>query len=163
MMQTRVPHGRWVVWLSFLVAMLLQIMPLPNLVAAWRPDWLLLVMLYWAMALPHRYNILSAWILGVLLDILLGAHLGIRALAMSLTIYIVVLHFQRLRNFSMWKQSIMIAILVCFDHLLIFWLQFIVDQASFSNGLFFPVISSMLLWPWIFFILRHLRRTHKVS
>ncbi len=162
-MNMHVPHGRWVVWFSFLVAMLLQIMPLPSLVEAWRPDWLLLVMFYWAMALPHRYNILSAWALGVLLDIMLGAHLGIRALSMSLVVYMVVLHFQRLRNFSMWQQSLMMAGLVCLNHLFIFWLQFIVDEARFHTDLFLPVASSMLLWPWIFYILRHVRRRYKVS
>ncbi|MCG9695492.1 rod shape-determining protein MreD [Shewanella sp. Isolate11] len=161
-MSMHVPHGRWVVWLSFLVAMLLQIMPLPSLVEDWRPDWLLLVMFYWAMALPHRYNILSAWLLGVLLDIMLGAHLGIRALSMSLVIYVVVLHFQRLRNFSMWQQTLMMAGLVCLHHLLVFWLQFVVNVASFDTSLFLPVVSSVLLWPWVFLILRRVRRVYKV-
>jgi rod shape-determining protein MreD len=157
-----IPHGRWAVWLSFLVAMLFQIMPLPVIVEGWRPDWLLLVMIYWAMALPHRYNILSAWILGVLLDILLGAHLGIRALAMSLVVYVVVLHFQRLRNFPMWQQSLMIASLVCLFHLVVFWVQFVVNVATFDVHLFLPAVSSLIIWPWVFWMLRRVRRIYKV-
>lgn len=161
-MSMHIPHGRWAVWLSFLVAMLFQIMPLPVIVEGWRPDWLLLVMIYWAMALPHRYNILSAWILGVLLDILLGAHLGIRALAMSLVIYVVVLHFQRLRNFPMWQQSLMIASLVCLYHLVVFWVQFVVNVATFDVHLFLPAVSSLIIWPWVFWMLRRVRRIYKV-
>ncbi len=161
-MSMHIANGRWVVWLSLLAAMLLQIMPLPDLVEAWRPDWLLLVIIYWAMALPHRYNILSAWILGVMLDILLGAHLGIRALSISIVVYVVVLHFQRLRNFPMWQQSVMIASLICLHHLVVFWIQFVVSTVSFDETLFLPAISSLIIWPWVFWMLRRLRRLYKV-
>ena len=53
-------NGRLAVWLTLLLGMLLQIMPVPEMFSAWRPDWLVLVMIYWAVALPHRYNILTA-------------------------------------------------------------------------------------------------------
>ncbi|MEI6859776.1 MAG: rod shape-determining protein MreD [Shewanella sp.] len=161
-MSMYVANGRWVVWLSFLAAMLLQIMPLPDIVEVWRPDWLLLVIIYWAMALPHRYNILLAFALGVMLDILLGAHLGIRALSMSLVVYVVVLHFQRLRNFPMWQQALVIASLVCLYHMVVFWTQFVVSTAFFDMSLFFPAFSSLIIWPWVFWMLRRLRRLYKV-
>jgi rod shape-determining protein MreD len=120
------------------------------------------VMIYWGMALPHRYNILSAWVLGVMLDIMLGAHLGVRALSMSLVIYVVVLHFQRLRNFSMWQQALMIACLICLHHLVIFWIQFVVGDVTFNVDLFLPAISSLIIWPWVFWVLRRVRRLYKV-
>ncbi|EDQ00744.1 rod shape-determining protein MreD [Shewanella benthica] len=161
-MSMHIANGRWVVWLSLLGAMLLQIMPLPDIVEAWRPDWLLLVIIYWAMALPHRYNILSAFALGVMLDILLGAHLGIRALSMSLVVYVVVLHFQRLRNFPIWQQALMISSLVCLHHLVVFWVQFVLSTVTFDESLFLPAISSLIIWPWVFWMLRRLRRLYKV-
>lgn len=161
-MSLHIANGRGVVWLSFFIAMLFQIMPVPIIVAQFRPDWLLLVTIYWSMALPHRYNILIAWGLGVLLDILLGAHLGIRALAMSLVIYVVVLHFQRLRNFPMWQQTAIIASLICLYHLVIFWVQFVVETVVFDIHLFFPAVSSLVIWPWLFWLLRRLRRQYKV-
>ncbi len=161
-MSIHVANGRFVVWVSLLIAMLLQIMPLPELVEAVRPDWLLLFIIYWAMALPHRYNILTAWVLGVMLDVLLGASLGIRALAMSLVIYVVVLHFQRLRNFPMWQQTLIIASLVCIYHLVVFWLEFIVIGATFDFSLFLPAVSSLIIWPWAFLALRRIRRLYKV-
>jgi rod shape-determining protein MreD len=161
-MNLHAANGRWVVWLSLLVAMLFQIMPLPELVEAWRPDWLLLVIIYWAMALPHRYNILTAWVLGVMLDILLGATLGIRAFAMSVVVYVVVLHFQRLRNFPMWQQALLVATQVALYNLIVFWVQFVTDTANFDITLFYPAFSSLIMWPWIFWILRRVRRLYKV-
>ncbi|MGS0682579.1 rod shape-determining protein MreD [Shewanella sp. 125m-7] len=161
-MSLHVANGRWVVWLSLLVAMLFQIMPLPDLVEAWRPDWLLLVIIYWAMALPHRYNILTAWVLGVMLDILLGATLGIRAFAMSVVVYVVVLHFQRMRNFPMWQQSLLVAMQVALYNLVVFWVQFVTNGAVFDINLFYPALSSLVMWPWIFWLLRRVRRLYKV-
>lgn len=161
-MSYQVANGRLVVWLSLFVGLLFQIMPVPQIVHAWRPDWLLLVMIYWAMALPHRYNILTAWLFAVMLDILLGATLGVRSLAMSIVIYIVVLHFQRLRNFPMWQQALLVATLVCLYHIVIFWEQFILGAVQFSIELFLPAMSSLVIWPWVFWILRRIRRHYKV-
>ncbi|BFL82132.1 hypothetical protein LFREDSHE_05820 [Shewanella baltica] len=98
-MSFQAANGRFIVWVTLFIGVISQIMPLPSVVDAWRPDWLLMIVLYWSIALPHRYNILTAWVLGLVLDILLGATLGVRSLAMSLVIYVAILHCQRLRNF----------------------------------------------------------------
>lgn len=161
-MSYQAANGRVIVWITLLLGLLFQIMPVPSMLDAWRPDWLLLVMFYWAMALPHRYNILTAWLFGVMLDILLGATFGIRALAMSIVVYIVVLHFQRFRNFPVWQQSLMVASLICLYHLIIFWVQFILGTPVFSIELFLPAMSSLLIWPWAFWLLRRVRRHYKV-
>lgn len=162
-MSSHVANGRLVVWITLFTAMMFQIMPLPKIVDAWRPDWLLMVMIYWAMALPHRYSILTAWLLGVLLDVMLGATLGIRALAFSLVIYIVVLQFQQLRNFTRWQQSILVACFIFIYHLVIYWVEYVVAGASpFNSDMFLPAISSIAIWWWVFWVLRNIRRRYKV-
>ncbi|MDF0535240.1 rod shape-determining protein MreD [Shewanella yunxiaonensis] len=155
-------RGSLVVWFSMLIGLLFQIMPVPELVEASRPDWLLLVMIYWAMALPHRYNILTAWVLGTILDVLLGAYLGIRSLTFSLIIYIIVVNYQKLRNFSVWQQALIIAFLLLLYHLIVFWLQFIIFHSEFDLEQLLPVVSGMVLWPWIYWVLRRFRRRYKV-
>ncbi|NKF49083.1 rod shape-determining protein MreD [Shewanella sp. WXL01] len=163
-MSAHIASGRWVVWATFFVGAMFQVMPLPELAEVWRPDWLVLVMIYWAMALPHRYSVLTAFTLGLFLDVLLGATLGVRALALSLVVYIVVLHSMRFRNFPRWQQSLMVASLIFLYHFVIFWAQYaIVGDSEFVIDLFLPSISCVAVWWWLFWVLRNLRRSYGVK
>ena len=41
-----------VIYLSLLVALVLMILPLPDAVQIYRPNWVALALIYWSMALP---------------------------------------------------------------------------------------------------------------
>ncbi|WP_144212332.1 rod shape-determining protein MreD [Shewanella donghaensis] len=161
-MSAHIANGRIVVLITIFIGMMFQIMPLPAIVEAWRPDWLLMVMIYWAMALPHRYSVLTAWVIGVLLDVLLGATLGVRSLAFSIVIYLIVIQSQRLRNFTRWQQSILVALFVCLYHFIIYWVEFVINGVQFNWSMFLPAISSIFMWWWFFWVLRNIRRRYKV-
>ncbi len=79
-----------------------------------------MVLIYWALALPHRTNVGTAWVAGLLLDVLLGSTLGVRAMAMAITTYLAAFQFQKIRNFSLWQQALIIGCLAGGqgDHLL---------------------------------------------
>ena len=66
---------------SFLVAMMLTSLPLPETAIIYRPDWLILVLIYWCMAIPERIGIFTGWMLGLLLDVMYGSLLGQNAMA----------------------------------------------------------------------------------
>jgi len=68
--------GRFVIWGSFLLALIFQTIPWPGTLDLLRPSWILLVTCYWVMALPHRVNVGSALVMGLLWDLLLGFHSG---------------------------------------------------------------------------------------
>ena len=59
-----------------------------------------MVLMYWVMALPYRVGIGSAWVAGIVLDVLEGSVLGLNALGLVVIAYITLSLHQRLRMFS---------------------------------------------------------------
>lgn len=153
----------YAIMLSIIVALVLQIMPMPSAVDLYRPDWVLLVLSYWSLALPHRVNVGVAFINGLVLDILLGTSLGVHSFAMSLSIYILAANYQRLRNYSVWQQAIIVGIMAALYHLIVFWLQHLLTDIYFLFDYLWPVVSSIVIWPWIFWLLRRVRRQLRLS
>ncbi|MEH6594308.1 MAG: rod shape-determining protein MreD [Colwellia polaris] len=155
--------SRLIILLTFLVALMASIMPLPLSVDAFRPDWVLVVLLYWCLALPSRVNVISAWVLGFILDVLLGSTLGVHAGAMAIAVYIVAGNFQKIRNFSVWQQALIVGVLSALYHLIVFWLQRFLTDAVFLPSYLYPVFTTIILWPWAFLLLRKIRRNFRIK
>ncbi len=153
----------WIfIGLTFFIALVLSIMPLPIWLNAFRPDWLALVLIYWTMALPHRVNIGVAWFMGFVLDILLGSVMGVHAFAMALVIFVSASNFQKLRNFSIWQQSAIIFVFLVLYHFVIFWANRFLIQVDFSVSYLYPALTSCLFWLWLFPVLRGYRRRLRI-
>jgi len=156
-------RGGGVIFISFLVALILAILPLPDWAAPYRPAWVVLVLIYWCMALPVRVSVGAGWIAGLMLDLLNGALLGQNALAYAVVAYVTVVLHQRLRVFPLWQQALSVLLLVALGQLLVLWVLGIVDAAPNSLQFWLPSVTSMLLWPWLFVILRDARRRFGVK
>ena len=156
-------HNGVIILLTLLIALMASIMPLPLSVDAFRPDWVLIVLIYWCMALPGRINIITAWVMGFLLDVLLGSVLGVHATAMAISVYIVAESFQKIRNFSIWQQALITGVLAALYHLVVFWLQRFLIDVTFLTSYLYPVITTIVLWPWVFYLLRRVRRHFSIK
>lgn len=152
-----------IILFSMLLALIASIIPMPLEVDAYRPDWVLVVLVYWGIALPNRVNVVTAWMMGFLLDVLLGSTLGVHAAAMALSVYIATVNYQKIRNFSVWQQAIIVGVLAALYHLLVFWMQRFLTDAVFLPSYLYPVLTTILLWPWAFLLLRKVRRHFKIK
>ncbi len=158
------PHGTWFILLTIIIASLLGIMPMPQWLEAWRPEWIALVLVYWVIALPHRIGLLTAWTVGFFVDVLEGSLLGLNAIALTLIAYVALSLYQRLRMFTPLQQSTTILMLIGVSQLLIFWVLTATGQNTPQNLLFVvSALSSALVWPLVFVLLRFGRRTLKVT
>ncbi|WP_133405676.1 rod shape-determining protein MreD [Parashewanella tropica] len=162
-MSYRSTTGRIAAWVTFMVALVLQIMPLPTELEAWRPDWLLITLICWTMYLPHRYSIFTGFVLGVILDVLLGATIGIRALSFSICIYLVLMYQQRLMNFPRWQQSLVVFVIVALYQLLVYWVELILGVGTLSVSMFYPAISSFVIWRWAYWVIRSIAHKYRVT
>ena len=152
-----------IIFFTLLLALIVSIMPMPLSIDMFRPDWVLVVLIYWGIALPMRVNVITAAVMGFILDVLLGATLGVHTAAMAIAVYIAVVNYQKIRNFSLWQQSLIVGVLAALYHLLVFWLQRFLTDIVFLPSYLYPVISSIVIWPWLFLLLRKVRRHFKIK
>ena len=156
-------RSRLIIATSFLVALVLSILPWPVWTEQFRPDWVALVLIYWCIALPTRVGVGTAWSVGLMLDVLYGSMLGENALAKSVIAFLAVRFHLQLRMFPRWQQAVVILLLVIVNNLLVLWVKHLAGQAPSTWSYLTPSIVSMLLWPWLFVILRDIRRHGNVS
>ena len=159
-------RGIWVVLLSFFGAFVLAIVSLPDFLPDYlayaRPHWVALVLFYWIISLPHRFGLITAWTSGLLLDVLQGGLLGQQALAFLVIGYIAASLYQRMRMFSVWQQAIIIFASVLFAEIILYAIDFVSLGREFRYLYILPSVVSALLWPWVFLLLRFLRRRFNV-
>lgn len=156
-------HGGWVIGLTFIAAMMLTMIPLPDWAEFLRPEWVTMVLIYWCMALPERVGVGIGWLAGLLLDVIHGAVLGQYALALTLIAYLTHTLHQRLRIYPLWQQALVVLMLLLLQQLLVIWIKGFLGQSPNSLLYWLPSFTSMLLWPWMFLILRDIRRNFRVS
>lgn len=155
-------RGWWVIALSFFIAILLNIAPVPEWMQWARPEWVALVLIYWVIALPQRIGVVTAWLIGIMLDSLEGAVLGQNAMSLSVVAYLAIILYQRLRMYAVWQQAMVVCILILAHQLIGQWVQNFTRIGADTYLFLLPALASALLWPWVMLLLRHLRRQYQV-
>jgi len=155
-------QGAWVILASFIAAALLSVIPVPASLMWLRPEWAVLILIYWVIALPHRVSLFTALLVGVFIDVLEGAVFGQNALSLVVVAYLAWILYQRLRVFNIWQQSAVVFLLVGIHQLLSQWVQNLSVAGADSALFLMPATSSALIWPVVFSTLRHLRRYYQV-
>lgn len=140
--------NRWlVIGLSFLVALYLSIYPLPMSWRWWRPEWVLLLSIYWMSVFPLTMSLFFLCTVGILQDVLEGAPLGEHPLSLLIVCYICALSYQRVRNFGIWKEAAWVFILVGIAQFPSNWAQTLLGRPSAGVYLLAPAFASAVAWP----------------
>lgn len=154
----------WVIAATFLIALMLTALPLPPWAASWRPAWVAMVLIYWNLAMPEHVGLAVAFAIGLLLDVMLSAPMGQNALALTTVSFVTVANHQRFRLYPVGQQAIIVGLLILLHQLLTFLVrQFLTLQKPDPVSHWFPVITSTMLWPWLFILLRDLRRRAQLN
>lgn len=154
----------WVVPLTLIVALMLVMVPLPDAAEPFRPDWVTMVVLYWAIALPPRFGLTVPWIAGLLLDVARGSLLGQNALGIVLVAAFAIREHQRLRVFPVAQQAVVVTVLLLVKQALVLWISGMAGRAPDNLWLYFasPLLT-LVFWPVVFVLLRDVRRRYAVA
>lgn len=152
----------FIIFLSFFIALILTILPMPEWSVWFRPPWVLLLLIYWTAETPYQVNVGIAWILGIILDALGGTLLGEHAFALTVVTYFVTRMQSRLRMFPLLQQGLSVFFLVLLYLFVIYCVQGFIGYSPHGWLYWSSALTSMLLWPWLHSIMGSCRRRYKV-
>lgn len=155
-------HATWVIHLSLLIALLFVLLPIPMDWRFLRPDIAALVLFYWALALPHRVGVATAFALGMGLDLIEGAPLGLSSPGLMLATLILQFNYQRIRQFDPIQQSVVMLVLMSLSTGTEQWLRNVTGVPALSAGALTALLLSMACWIPLRAVLRHSRRYYEV-
>ena len=71
-------------------ALLISVVPLPQLLSLWQPPWLAVALIWLVLAAPDDARLVVAAAAGLLQDLLVGSPLGLHALAATVLVFLAV-------------------------------------------------------------------------
>jgi rod shape-determining protein MreD len=155
---SRAGYGRRLPVLATIVAaLILTAVPLPDRAEAFRPDWVVLILIYWAMMLPRRWSVGSAWLIGIFVDVSQGTMLGQHALALAIVVYVTVRFHLLMRVFPMQQLTATVFALISLYQFLLFWINGVAGIHAAAVSYWAPVVTGTILWPLVTVMLSGVR------
>ena len=147
--QLLLPANPLFVWGSLLAAMLADMFLNMGLTgrAAWVPDLLAVVLVFWTVHQPQRVGIGAAFVFGLLMDVHQGALLGQNALAYSVLSFFAITIARRLLWFAISAQALQVLPLFAAAHLVEMSLRMLVGGTFPGLPVFLAPLLETLLWP----------------
>ncbi len=137
------------VWLTLVLALLCQML-LGILLwgrAAWAPDVLSIVLLFWTVHQTRRVGMASAFLAGLLVDVHQGGLLGQHALAYTVLSYLAIMVHRRLRWFSVTEQALQVFPLFALAHAVELVLNVLAGGRFAGWWMLLAPVAEALLWP----------------
>ncbi len=135
------------IFVSFFIALVLLIVPLPKALVSLRPDFALLVLVYWVLYVPERVGIATGFIVGILLDVLQGGLLGQYALSFTVVAYVVYQLQARLRMFPIFQQMLSVLIFAGLVQVVSMWTHYFTGEPMAYALQWLSVVTTALFWP----------------
>ena len=156
-------RGGWVIFFTFVAAMILLMIPLPDWARLLWPEWVVMVLIYWCMALPERVGVGVGWFAGLMVDVAQGTLLGQHALAMALVAFLTIKLHQRIRVFPLGQQALTVLLLAMIYSIIMLWIRGLTGHAPTIWSHLAPTLTTALFWPGLFLLMRFVRRRYQVS
>ena len=150
-----------IILLTLLIGLMLTLIMLPLGYIA--PEWILLINIYWAIALPSNTKMLLAFVSGFFVDIVLGQPLGISSLSYVIFIYIILSLYNSLRYMTVPQQMIVLFLLLIVKQHFYIWTFYMFGLNIDYLTLIISTLTTAVLWPFIYFSLRFARRKWVVN
>lgn len=147
------------VLLSLVVALLLTIMPLPDLLVWLRPQWVLAIVLFWIITKPASYGVFFAWLCGLWMDLVAGTPFGQQAIIFVFVSYFVIKLRLIIVHSPRWQQAVIVG---AFSGIAMVLQSILMGFVGHSAPLMrneLSVLSTVIIWPMLYYFLGDSQRS----
>jgi len=155
--------NNWVILVTLIFALLLNLIPYPQWIQHAKPDSVTIALFYWCMYIPHRINVGFAWLTGLMMDILYYSLLGQHAVGKALVALITVVTHRRVRMYYLWQQCVMIFIISCIDLAFVILIYHLTNDIEIKAMYWLSALTTALVWPIIYLLLKFIRQKAGIS
>jgi rod shape-determining protein MreD len=137
------------VFFSLLAAFMVYLLPWAEFGLMIRPDFVLVILLYWMLRNPNLCNVGTAWMMGLLVDLASGSLFGQYALTYALTGFFALHYQRRLVLFNEGQRAFYVLLLLLLAQVTLLVLKLFSGSGLPGWGYFLPSLSGVLLWQLI--------------
>ena len=152
-------ESRSLILLTIIAAVLLSLLPLPEVLSPFKPYWVAMVVIYWSLETHDMIGLGVAFLTGLVLDILSGSLMGMHALSLVVMVFLVQRSRSRLRFFPPWQQALSVLGLLVNDRIILIWIIALLGEPLPTWKYWMPPLVALGLWPWLFLLLDRMRAT----
>lgn len=142
----------WTLVLLVAAAILLGLAPLPEALRAFRPFWMALVVVYASLEWPDEFGLGTAFLLGLISDLVTGVVFGEHAFRLVVIAFIILRFRSRIRFFPMWQQTAAVFALLMNDRVVTWMLRTFTGDFAIDWRYWIAPAVGALLWPWFFLV-----------
>lgn len=148
---------------TLLLAFLLDVYPLALELRVLRPQFVLLVAIYWIFVFPQTTSLTLLFILGLMQDVVVGVPLGQHALVLVVISYLCLRSCRRVRHFARWQEALWILCLVALGQAISGWVQSLAGRELTGMQFILPALASASVWPLLSLLLDASRRYYRIA
>lgn len=148
---------------SFFIAFSLVFLRIPDWSKLAYPQWLQVIILYWAFVMPNRINIGIACLAGFFLDIAYNTPIGENAFALIIATYFIIRFSREIKELFFWKKAIIIFGIITCCQILPVLLQICLDIDKHADFcfVFSQSVTSTIVWLAIYLLFNnHKQKFH---
>ena len=150
-----------IILITIVLGLFISLTTLP--LGYYAPEWMLLIVIYWSIAVPSNGKLFLAFLSGIIVDIVYGQVLGISSLFYVIVVYIILRLYNSLRYMTIAQQAVVLFIFIFLKQNLLVWAYFIIDRNIDYQALLVGSFVSALIWPLIYYTLRFIRRKFNIG
>ena len=148
---------------SILFAYMLSVVALPHFLGVCRPQFLVLVMVFWALKSENRSLLWISWFSGLGLDLLTSSVLGVHALALMLLVYPLMKIKPYLQHYHRWQHGLLMAVLCLFYVAILAWSMGFYHHSYVLGQYVWSALTSAVTWFLVYPYLPNLQNQRSSS